>query len=81
MLSRSESANSLLKILEEPNEIIYSLLLLTFHKCETLTSRCVKIFSKLKSNDINNFLNEIIILIIKILILLHIVQMEIILLQ
>ena len=58
---RSESANSLLKILEEPNENNLFILITSniSQMLETLTSRCVKIFfPKLKSNDINNFLNE-----------------------
>ena len=58
---RSESANSLLKILEEPNENNLFILITSniSQMLETLTSRCVKIFfPKLKSNDINNFLND-----------------------
>ena len=58
---RSESANSLLKILEEPNNNNLFILITSniSQMLETLTSRCVKIFfPKLKSNDINNFLNE-----------------------
>ena len=58
---RSESANSLLKILEEPNDNNLFILITSniSQMLETLTSRCVKIFfPKLKSNEIKKFLNE-----------------------
>ena len=56
---RAESANALLKVLEEPNEKNLFILVTSniSQILETITSRCSKLyFPKLKSNDIKNFI-------------------------